>query len=301
MSGFARVVDACHDGLIESIEALDEELESATGLSSLRNSFLLEVLATIAIVMGNYELVKALVVKGSPPAREQTPHTWVYREDSRTMSLELVALLLREHWLHPLDSHAYSLVHTTDSAAAVAMFDALVARGFFLDFDRIPYFWQLGVQSAPIESLRHIAMHLPPRDALAGAWNAQSLARAAYRRANATDVLDFLLENMILDIHDETHRFHEPSSGALPINSLPSMFVNYTETALHVAVQANRAENVRWLLEHGAKIRRDAAGYTPYERAVRYDCLAVVDFFKLYFEEKRLPVSYVDGDETDSV
>ncbi len=103
VSGFGRVVDACHSGLVDDIEVLDRELENTTGISSITNTLLLEVLATVAIVVQNFELAKALVVKGPPPPRSKTPYVWVFREDSQTLPLELLALLLRKHWLFPLD------------------------------------------------------------------------------------------------------------------------------------------------------------------------------------------------------
>ncbi|KAH8886456.1 hypothetical protein GQ53DRAFT_809724 [Thozetella sp. PMI_491] len=302
-TSFERVVDACHDGSIDEIEVLDRDMESETGLSAIGNSFLLEVLVTVAISTQNYELAKGLVVKGRSPPRELTSHAWLLREEGFSLPLELVTLFLDHHWLHPKRTHAFRAMRHDDSTAAIALLDTLVAREFLPAFDEkhgFPSdpreFWESGVRRGSVETLRHAITIIPVQTAVTSVWDKHNIARAAFGRPNASDLLQFLVDQQVLDVNDETHTFYgmpEPRPIGL-LDPARNAFVSHPETALHVAVQLNRPENVQWLLEHGAKINYDGAGKTPFERAVLCNLYRVVAFFARYFEEKGLPFEYVD-------
>ncbi len=127
---------------------------------------------------------------------------------------------------------------TNDSAAGIALFDALVERGFMSEFDGLFSFWEIGVSDAPMATLRHVAAQLPLRDAVVSIWHSQRIAEVAYRRANATDVLAFLMNEQILRYKRRDAQVFEPGGHSLllsPLGFSSVSFVNYTETPLHIA------------------------------------------------------------------
>ncbi|KAH8682067.1 hypothetical protein BX600DRAFT_544498 [Xylariales sp. PMI_506] len=323
-SAFVRLVDACHSGTLGEIQALDRELQSIAGISALCNRLLLDVLVAVSIEIHNYSLLGDLVLQSPPVPRVEMPALWLYREDAAVYiakeSLALLGTVIAKGWLLPEVQYARWVmsgvrrstkerIKSTDESnapGAIALFDALVTTGF-LPFTYEPadesgkrgecwYFWGIGVESAPLATLRHVAKTMPILESVP-APHAHGLVTDAANRPGRVEVLQFLVYEQGLDMNNMSDIFVDDLGfPAIPPPGFSAP--RYRHTPLHATVKNNCLENMKWLLEHGCKILRDGGGWTPYERAVRYKKFEMVEWLKRYYKERNLPLSYVDAEDS---
>lgn len=300
-SHFDKVLDACQDSPISIITSLDSALNAGTPgphASALQTALLREVLATIALASGNFPLVTSLVTSGPPPPREQTCHVWGFRECVWPVPFTVVTALVRHRWLRPHPTHARDVVSTISGhpgvEAAIERFDALRAVGYLPSFEGGPdptqaerersIFFLYAVQYGPLPVLRHVVQTMPVLEF--GSPHAQKLVLSVADKPERAEVLRWLVDEQGLDV-DATGWFTE--FGEHDENT-----TCYQQTALHAAVMSGNDENVRVLLDRGAKVRRDGAGRTPLARAVKYEKVLVVQFLEQWLAERGRPMDWVD-------
>ncbi|KAI1381143.1 hypothetical protein F4677DRAFT_402288 [Hypoxylon crocopeplum] len=282
---FIRLANTCKDGTVEQLESVDAEIQSNVHISMLSDRLMLEPLLCIAIAIKNFALVKALATRGAPPPENETRFLWNWRGDvARGYGISdpsATTALLRHRWLKVEDAYADQYSEIPDEAMAIDRINALFEVGYgFIptasDHVQAKYYWFLrrGIAKAPVPVLRHLVSRVPiPRGVpLFGSL----VPAAASRIKDGPGTIELLLDQ------------------GLKVDARQESWDGPRRTALHTAVQASSVPNVKCLLQHGAKMLRDADGKTPLGLAEQLHREEVVRVLRDHLQDKGLSFDHAD-------